>query len=345
MTSRCLLGLLLGSLFGSPVEARPDALRYLPSDTRVVVTVHPPSLDADGRQRGEALLRRLFTSQISPGLSKDEPLAIGDLNRVMIAFPYAGSLKGVFLLEGKIDAARFERQMTAAVKAGEATVEALGKPPVPVYKRVLDPDRLVELVPALARVPAPLRKLVAPQEIYLTLPESGILFGSMAGRTPLERALRARPATTRPRTTAELTTLLAKQEATDIAVVTVLDAALHPGLHLLAEEPTREAFEQFDHVVSRVRGGKEVSIAIRIQGKSAEAGAALEARSKQALTTLRDLFTRVIASEPHRRALVGAVQSFRTRRAGRALDLSGRLSLDDVRLLLTPPQKKDSAER
>lgn len=344
MIYRIALGVVLGGLTVSTAVAESNPLRYLPSDTRVVVTVHPPVINARDREQATALLRRFFVSQVAPRFGADEPLAVADLTRVVVALPYAGSFNGVVVVQGKIDAARFERQMQAAVRAGDVTVEPLGKPPVNVYRRVLDQDKFIELIPPLARVPASLRKLVAPQEVYLAILDDETLFVSLAGRPAMERALRARPPHSRPRTPSELTALLTKQDPADLAVVVVMDSSLHPGLHLLANEPTREAFDQFEHVLTRIRGGKEVTIRIDVAGKSADLGPVLEEKAKGALANLRKLVARVVADEPRQKVLDAAVGSFRIRRTDGNLTLTGALAVDDIRRLFTPPDERKKPE-
>ncbi|MFO0930773.1 MAG: hypothetical protein U0736_27705 [Gemmataceae bacterium] len=337
-----IVSLVVVSVVG-PAWGEANPLRYLPSDTRVVVTVHPARLDSRERDQGTVTLRRVFTSLVAPHFAADEKLAVADLTRVVVGLPYAGSVNGVFVLQGKIDAARFERQMQAAVRAGDVTVEPMGKPPVNVYRRVLDPDRLGALIPPLSKVPPAFRKLVAPSEVYLAVVDDQTLFASMAGRTAVERALRARPPASRPRTSSELTALLAKQDPTDVAIITVMDSSLHPGLHLIANESTREAFDQFEHVVTRFRGGKEVTFHIDVAGKTADVGPALEEKAKGALANLRTLLPKVVPSEPHQKILAAALRLVRVERTDGHLTLTGALPADDVRRLLTPPAeaKKD----
>src|SRR5215217_4150674 len=95
--------------------------------------------------------------------SKDEKLAISDATRVVLALPYAGTLNGTVLLEGKIDHALFEKQMQAA-RGGGLVVEKVGRPPVNVHRRLLDEKKILELSPPLAKIPPFARKLVVPQE-------------------------------------------------------------------------------------------------------------------------------------------------------------------------------------
>src|SRR4051812_24734520 len=106
---RGVLSLLLVWSLARPVVADDGYLRYLPSDTKVVLTIHPAALAEAERKNGHENLRRMFLEHFAPALAKDEKLAIADGTRVVFALPYAGTLNGTLLLEGKIDAPLFER--------------------------------------------------------------------------------------------------------------------------------------------------------------------------------------------------------------------------------------------
>ena len=229
----------------------------------------------------------------------------------------------------------------SARKDGGLVVERVGKPPVNVHRRTLDEKRVLELSPALAKVPGFARKLVVPKEASVVVLDERTMYTSLAGRLAVERAARARPAKSEPRVPDELAKLLRQQDADDIAVVTVLNDSLHPALQLIADESTRETFDQFEYVVGRVRGGKEVSITVEVEGKSSDLGATLETKCKRVLTVLRDVVPKAVDSEPHRRVLDGLLKSFRVSRKDARVTLSATLSRDDARLLLAPVKRKE----
>src|SRR5262245_61539929 len=77
--------------------ARADdgALRYLPSDTKVVLSIHFPALDARERAGAQRLFDELYRTHIAPELGEDAKLPIRDVRRVVLGLPYAGSIHGV----------------------------------------------------------------------------------------------------------------------------------------------------------------------------------------------------------------------------------------------------------
>jgi len=330
---RCVLAslLLLGAL---PVLADEGYLRYLPSDTRLVVLVHPQvGTQQSDQQRDLALLTRLTRDFLLPELPEGEPLALSDIQRIVLALPYVGTSNGIAILEGKIDRKRLEQQFQAAQKKGELRIEQQGKPPTAVYSRSVDKSKLLALLPALSKVPGPVRKLLVPQELHLTVLDDRTLLLSLAGKTPLVRALRARSADSRPRTSAELTALLRKQANNDRLSLLLLDESLHPGLALVADDSTREAFGQFDHVQLRLHGDKKVQINLEVQGKSAEQAVALETKIRQGLEVFRKALPDLLPDEAQRRVLQDLSNSLRLERKEAQVQVRGELSLEDYRRL------------
>src|SRR5262249_21440315 len=156
---------------------------------------------------------------LNPDLSKKEEMPLADLSRVVIALQYAGSMHGIVLLEGKVDAKLLEKQgRAAAAKANDktTTVQTLGKPACPVFRRKVDVKMWGELIAPLANVPAVLRKLVAPSEIWYAALDERTVILSLAGKAEIVRALRARPKDSKPRTADEMTALLRKHSDKDI---------------------------------------------------------------------------------------------------------------------------------
>src|SRR5262249_32118205 len=150
------------------------------------------------------------------------------------------------------------------------------------------------------------------------------LFVSLSGKKQLERALRARSATGL-RVVPELAAVLRKQSADDIASLVVMEDSLHPGLALVADEPTRETFAQFDFVTLRVIPGKEVRFEVAVQGKSSDVAPTLETKAKRVLEILERLLP-TLFPEKSKREVVGALlKSFRVAREAERVTLTGKL--------------------
>jgi hypothetical protein len=336
--------LCLVVLMGSSV-ARADEgyLRYLPSDTRLVFTVHPTALDEQARKNGQELLRQIMYTWVAPELGKNEKLPFSDISRVVMAAPFAGSFYGVIVMRGKIDRKLLEKQFRLAVRKsrGAMTVEKMGKPAIPVFRRQVDDRMWPALVPQMALVPPLVRRVVAPPDLYIAAPDDETLFISMSGRLQMDRALRARPVKTSLRISDELANLLRKQDTKDVAAFVMLDGSLHPAVQLVASEALKEAFEQFEHVTGRVCHGKEIEISATVTGKSTEAAAELVTKGELALKTVREGLPKLVPNKPQRTILEGMLKGVRITRKENITTLTAKLAEADARKLLVVPQKKE----
>ncbi len=329
----CLLSILLTA---TSAAAEESSLRYLPSDTRLVLTIHADVLGGQERKLGDEFIRRLYFGKLAPELSGSEELPISDVREVVIASPYAGTLSGVTLLRGKINRTLFDKQLRGAAKASKSlSVEMLGKPATAVFRRTLDESLWTDLFPQLSLVPPRLRKLVVPTEVFVAAVDDETLFICMAGKTQMVRALRARPAGTSPRISDELTKLLRKQNPKDVAAFALLDDSLNPAIQLVVDEKVKESFEQFDNITARIRGGKEVTILIEITGKSSELAGGLTTKSEETLRHLRENIDKLVPNKQRRTVLDALLKGLRVTRKDNRVTLAGTLSEEDVRKLLT----------
>lgn len=320
------------------VRAEENHLRYLPSDTKAVLTIHFPSLGEKEQTEGLELFEQLYRTHLAPELGQEARLPLKDVSRVVIAMPYAGSFNGVILVTGKIDAAQLDAQMRKVAKASSSlTVERMGKPPVPVYSRALDEKALIQMVPPLEKVPPRFRRLVAPYEGHMAALDEHTLMTSLSGKKQIERALRARESK-KLRVSDELGTVLKRQTAKDVTAGALVEDSLHPGLALIADEATRETFNQFDHVTMRIVGGKEVTFIIDVQGKSSDLGPTLEAKAKRVLEVLRGLLPTLFPNATKRAVMEDLLKSFTVTREDARVTLTGKLLESDWRKMLAPPK-------
>jgi hypothetical protein len=224
--------------------------------------------------------------------------------------------------------------MAKTRKAGAGmVVERIGSPPVTVYRRLLNEKVVLTMFPPLAAIPAAVRRLLVPQDVYVAALDDQTLFVSLAGRLPMLRAVGARKAT-EPRTSEELTKLLRKQDPKDVATLLVMNNSLHPILVLAADLTTRETFDQFEHIRLRVRADKEeATITVEVLGKSSDEGPDLEKKAKRVVEVLRELLPKV-AADPARRAILdNLLKSFRIERKDALLTVTGKMSLAEARKL------------
>jgi hypothetical protein len=322
-----------------------DYLRYLPSDTKVVVTIHANALGEQEQKDALESMRRVFLTRLAPELPADEKLPISDVSRLVIAQPFVGTAAGVIVIRGKVDRALFEKQMRLAAKKSRKwlTVEKMGKPPVAVFRRQLDDAAWASLVPAVALVPVLARRAVIPLEVYIAALDDETIFLCLAGRLQMERTLRARPAKSEPRIADDLVRLLKKQDPKDLAAFVMLDNSLSPPLQLVAGEALRSTFDQFEHITGRVRAGKEVEISVTATGKSSEQGAELFKKAEQGLKLLREGLPAFIANKDMRAGLETLLKGVKITRKDHVVSAGAKLDLADARKLLPavpPPEKK-----
>lgn len=337
------------ALFFATSSTRGDegVLRYLPSDTKLVVTIHVNRLSTADRQRGQGLLREIYQTHLCSTLGKNDSLPIRDVEEFVIGLPYAGTFNGVILIRGKIDHKGFIEQMDkAALVRGPVSKDSEGKPLATVYRCKLDDKALVELVPALGKVPSSLRKLVAPGEVRVTLLDDKTVMASLAGAAPVTRALRARPVNSALRISSEMARLLRKPHATALASVVLMDDSLHPGLQLIADEATKETFEQFEFIRMNITGGKKVGVETVVSGKSEEVGEILEKKTKRVLEIIQKELPNVMQDTTRRTVIGELVQSFRIERKEGRVRLYGEIPEANAKKLVEGGKKDgQSGER
>jgi hypothetical protein len=248
------------------------------------------------------------------------------------------------VVRGKVDAKLLAEQVGECARLGKAvTVLPAGKgQPVPIYRRKIAEEALAELLPLPSDVPAQVRKLVAPQEVYFAAVDDETLILSVdttLGKTQLLRALRARAPGARPRIPEELQKLLKKQDERDTLSLAMLDDALHPLLALLLPDSMKEPFEQWEYVTGRMRGGKEVELTVVVQAKTAELGGQLAANAERG-TKLVAKALPTLAKDARQKALLEELgKSIQVRRKESVVTVTVRMSADKARELAAPPKE------
>lgn len=317
-------------LVAGPLVAEDGYLRYLPSDTKVVFTLHVGRLPEADREQGKAMLRDAYKRHICPTLTDDDALPLGDLERIVLALPYAGTFNGLILVRGKIDREKFEEQMDRAVEGGRRiTATRMGTPPVTVYRCRLDEKAMLAAVPALAKAPPLARRLVVPQDVHIAVLDDRTLIASLGGLPVVTRALRSRPAKTELRIPAELAKQLRVDYKDDTSTLILMEDSLHPGIQLVADDETKETFDQFEHVRFHIRGGKSTEIETVVQGKSRDLGPTLEKKAARVLDAIREKLPEVMADEARREVIDALVKSFRVTRNGARVTIGGTMSAAD----------------
>ncbi|MFO0846204.1 MAG: hypothetical protein U0797_28140 [Gemmataceae bacterium] len=329
---------LLAACLAPLAVAQGRHLRYLPSDTKAVLTIQFAALAEQDKVGGLELFQQLYRTHMAPELGDDARLPLKDVSSVVIAMPYAGSFNGVILVTGKVDTSRLDEQMRRVARASSSlAVERMGRPAVPVYTRSLNEKALLELVPPLEKVPPRFRRLVAPYEAHVAALDEGTLLVSLAGKKQVDRALRTR-GSDRLRVDNELGAVLKRQAADDVTTGALLDDSLHPGLALVATEEVRETFNQFDHATLRIVGGKEVKFIVELQAKSNDLGPVLEAKSKRALEGLRGLLPTLFPDATKRAVMEDLLKSFRVTRKDERVTLTGMTPESEWRKVSGPPK-------
>ena len=327
-------------LVAGPLFAEDGYLRYLPSDTKVVFTLHVARLPEGDREQGKAMLRNAYEKHLCPTLAEADTLPVGDLEQIVLALPYAGTLNGLILVRGKIDRKKFEEQMNRAVQGGRRiTSTRMGTPPVTVYRCRLDEKAMLAAVPALAKAPPLARRLVVPQDVHIAVLDDRTLIASLGGLPAVTRALGSRPAKTALRISPELTKQLRVDYKDDTSTLILMEDSLHPGIQLVADDETKETFDQFEHVRFHIRDGRSTEIETVVQGKSADLGPTLEKKAARVLDAIREKLPEVVADETRREVIDALVKSFRVTRKGEKVTITGTLSAADSKKFIAGEKK------
>ncbi len=310
-------------------------LRYLPSDTKALLTIQFPNLAEVERTAGLELFQQLYRTHLASELGEEAKLPLTEVSSVVIAMPYAGSINGVIFVTGKVDRTVLDQQMQRVAKSSNAlTIERLGSPPVAVYTRTLNEKALLELVPPLEKVPPRFRRLVAPYEAHVAVLDDSTLMTSLSGKKQIERALRAR-GSNRLRVSEELGSVIKKLPTRDVTTGVMLEDCLHPGLALVADDAVRETFTQLDYITLRIIGGEMVQFLVEVQGKSSDLGPILEKKARSGLDALHGLLP-TLFPDPNKRAIIEQlIKSFVIERKDDRITLKGRIAEREWRKLST----------
>ena len=170
------------------------------------------------------------------------------------------------------------------------------------------------------------RRLVVPQDVHIAVLDDRTLIASLGGSLAVKRALSSRPAKSELRIPAELAKQLRVEYKADTTTLILMEDSLLPGLQLIADDETKETFEQFEHVRFHIRGGKSTEIETVVQGKSVDLGPTLEKKAARVLEVIREKLPEVMPDETRREVVDALVKSFRVTRKGETVTITGTLS-------------------
>src|SRR5262249_3460445 len=292
---------LSATLLAAPARAD-GPLRYLPADTKAVYVFNVTALNDEEQKTGAELVRQLYATQLVPELKKLDKIPVSDLKQVVISQPFAGSVTRVgftpsgaaalVFLRGKVDAALLDKQMREAARQskGALKVEQLGKPAASVYSRAVDEKQLKATMPAFEQIPAQFRSFAIPKTMHVAALDGETLVVSFMGRPAIERALRARPAKTKPRVSDEMKKLLDGLDDKDAVTVALTDGSegLYPGLQLVAPKEILDWFAPMKTTIVRVRTGKTIKLTLTATSKSKDDAEKVEMATAKAGKSILD---------------------------------------------------------
>jgi hypothetical protein len=292
----------------------------------------------EDRKKAEATMQALFRMWIVPELGDEGTLPIRESKEVVVSCSHLGTLNGSGFLRANIDADAFDKLMSKAMtKTSAITKEREGTPTATIWCRKLDEKKMFALVPQLEKIPAAIRKILLPTEAWLGLLDDQTLFVSLSGKTALVRALRARPTTTKPRTSEELTKLLRDNDPKDTTTITIMEDSLLPGLLLVVNAETRDAFEEFEHIRIRVRGKETIEMNLTMQGKSDDAAKNLEGKVKAGLDLAKRVVGDVVPEKDKREILAKVLGEMKLLRTMSQVNVMGSVNVEQARTLVKPP--------
>jgi hypothetical protein len=351
MSVRLILALLAAGALQATARAE-GYQRYLPADTRAAFVFNVTALDDEQQKAGAEFVRQLYSSQLVPELKKLDRIPISDLKQVVVVQPFLGSVNlfnltpsgaaALVLLRGKVDGALLDKQMREAAKQsnGAIKVESLGKPAASVYSRKVDEKALRAALPPLDQLTAEQRQLAVPRTMRVAALDTETLVVSFMGRPAIERVLRARPAKTKPRVSAEMAKLLAGLDERDAASAALAEGkdGLYPGLQLLAPKEILDWFTPLKNAVAAVRLGKGLKLTLTARGQSDEDAQKLEkvtaAAAKAADEALPDGL-----DEQQRQAVKKLRASLKISRKADVVTVTAELSEEEWKKLQAAPKK------
>ena len=286
------------------------------------------------------MARDAYKKFVCTTLAEADVLPTSDIEQIVLALPYAGTLNGLVVISGKIDRKMFEQQMSRAAKGGRGvTSKRMGTPPVVVYRCRIEEKTMLALAPGLEKIPPLVRGLVVPQDVHIAALDDRTLVVSLCGLPALTRALRSRPAKTALRIPAALATLLREKHEGDTSTLILMEDSLHPGLQLVADDETKETFEQFDYIRFHVRGGKTTEIETVVQGKSAELGSTLEKKAKRVVGVIREQLPTAMPDATRREVIDSLLEAFRVTRKDGRVTIAGSMSEADAKKFIAGGKK------
>jgi hypothetical protein len=352
MSSKLALAALCVGLLAGAARSE-DYRRYLPADTRAAYVFNVSALDDEQKKIGAELVKTLYSTQLVPELKKLDKIPLTDLKEVVIAQPFAGSVNlvnftpsgaaAVILLRGKVDGALLDKQMREAAKLnkGAIKVESLGKPAASVYSRAVDEKVLKEKLPAYELIPAQYRAFLVPKVMHVAALDGETLLVSFMGRPAVERALRARPAKTKPRISDELKKLLDGLDAKDAVSVALTEGSegLYPGLQLVAPKEILDWFGPVKTTLVQMRTGKSFKLTLTATCKSKDDAEKTEKATAKTAKAMLDALPDGL-SEDQKKVFKALADSLKVSRKDAVVTATGQVSEDDLKKLLEKKEKE-----
>lgn len=293
-------------------ELATDQLRFLPKETKVVVTINVAALPREDQAAWQRMGERLYSAHLTPGLDAHEPAAVRDVTTVTIGMPHAGAASGTIIVRGKVDGKLLATQaqkcglrpaVDGRVPIFHRTV-GTNSPALPlpeslssglnsgllggdIWFAAVDDETLIVVVPP--------RELLNPLKFLLPSAEP-------PGMLAMQGAAKAQPKSTPPSISSELQTLLKNLDRRAWLSFVVMDDALQP-LIARADADLNETFKRWKHVVATMREDTDSELTIVATGKDIEAAKRMEEDAKANVGMLDSRVVDLTANPTERSAL------------------------------------------
>ncbi len=336
------------------MEELPAHLRYLPPNTRVVMSVKLPALLDSFQVPPEAranLSRNLYRGFLSLDLPKGAQPAVTDLSSLTLAQPCCLTNEGLLLVRGKVNPELLAEQVRSQRK-GVAEVRFDSDQPMPLFKESASLEGYAHL-PFLSEVPV-LDYIGKEVDAYFAaVDEETVAFTWSSAKTAEEReaanrkywghVLASRAPTAPLALPADLRALLAGLEGKDSVNMVALGDSLLPAAareRFAREHPqVAEEYSDLKYAVIGIRWGDEYVWTQTAAARDVETARRREGHARDTLGAIRALL-RSISNDPKEKAVLEKLgQSIALTRQREKLTMVMRLKREEAQA--AGPEKKE----
>lgn len=314
-------------------------LRYLPADTRIVVTINPAALPDDGKH-WRAVGNRLYDAHLTP--RKGGPAALAAVNCITVGMPNTGSSKGTIVVRGKVNRPLLAEQL----EANKEWRKGAGQPPV--YSRSAEVESPMS-VGSLALAASTVSLVAVDDDTLLLAIEPGVWtiprwlpdIGGFKKAVPspgedrLRNSLKT-PAKSTPGLDPMLVKLVENLDPEAWLSFAILGDSL-ASYQKPAMPDVNATFQKFDHLVASMRSAAESELTITATGKDETRAREMETDAKGNAQMLKSVIPALGAVGEQKQVLEELFGSLQVTRHGRVVIVRTRIDSEKTKVFAPRP--------